>query len=191
MNLKIVKMKFKCIFGIKAPKNETMRSILKKWNDHGTVHDRTRKKSGKVSNQSKETKLDKVREEFTNNPHLSLRRGGQILNIPKTTLHRVLKEDLRLRPYKFMKRHKIPPGSAQKRKSDAMSLLAVFDDNPQILSCLWCTDEAHFELKHSINHQNDRHWSSHQPHAIAEKEAHPQRTTVWAAMSIDSKFHCR
>ncbi|CAK1579984.1 unnamed protein product [Parnassius mnemosyne] len=41
------------------------------------------------------------------------------------------------------------------------------------------SDEAHFHLDGFVNTQNCRIWDSENPHAIHEKQMHPQRVTVW------------
>lgn len=186
-NLKVVGKLFEEEFGISAPKNETMRAIVAKWMDHGTVH-HVKGNCGRPRSQRNEKIIENVRQTFENTPGLSLRRAAQTLQIPKTSLRRILKEDLGLYPYKELHRHHLPVKSVEQRFLMCKEILGAIEANPHILPCFWFSDESHFELEHLRNSQNIRNWCPQQPNVILEKKAHPQRTTVWAAISEKSKW---
>lgn len=186
-DFKVVIGKFELKYGIKAPKKESMVAMLTKWNEHGTVHDRIKGVSGRKCERGEGVEI--VREEIANNPGLSLRRGAQALQISKSSLHRVLKTDLGCRPYKVLKRHHIPQGSSERRVIQSRNMLGAIEEDPSILQKLWFSDEAHFELSHPINKQNDRNWCTTQPYLIVEKPLHAKRTTVWAAVSAKSTLN--
>jgi len=52
-----------------------------------------------------------------------------------------------------------------------------------MLSCLFMSDEAHFDLNGNINKQNCRILSASNPQILHETELHPLRVTVWCAIS--------
>lgn len=185
-NLNAVIPAFESKYGMKAPKKESIMAMIKKWDDHGTVHDRIKGVSGRQVDATTQENVEAVRQEYQGNPQLSLRRGSQALNIPKTSLWRILKKKIEYHPYKVLKRHHIPQRSIEPRINRAKTLLDAIEEIPDILPNIWFTDEAHFELTHVINKQNDRNWCPNQPYIIVENPLHPLRTTVWAAISARS-----
>lgn len=98
-----MKFLFETKFRKKAPKNETIRRIVAKWNTYGTVH-HVKANSGRPKSIRNKSNIDKVRQTFEEEPGLSLRRGAQVLNVPQTSLRRILIEDLRFKPFKVMDR---------------------------------------------------------------------------------------
>lgn len=187
-NIKLVKLFFEREFGVKAPKTETIRAIVTKWKTHGTIH-HVKGKSGRPRSSRNQRNVDRVRETFESNPGLSLRRGAQILEVPQTSLRRILKEDLGFTPYKVLERHHLPEKSIERRVEGSENLLEAIKCNPQMLSNFWFSDEAQFELvQSSKNSQNNRNWCAKPPNIIVERKAHPQKTMVWAAISAKSKF---
>lgn len=184
-NLDIIRAIFTERFGIAAPKNESMKAMVHKWQTFGSVHNRQKGRSGRRTTVSTEENIGLIQREFEENHEQSLRRAHQSLNISKTTIHRVLKKSLKLKPYKTLQRHLIPERSIPRRLIGAKSLLDAITDDPNFIENVWFTDEAHFELSGSVNKQNDRHWYRNQPNIIAEKQAHSVRTTAWAAMNTE------
>ena len=159
--------------------------MVSKWEKHGTVH-HVKGSAGRPTSRRNSENISKVREAFEECPELSLRRGAAVLDIPKTSLQRLLKEDLGFRPYKLIEGHNIPPKSLAERVTDSKELLNAIVSKPQILDNLWFSDEAHFELTPPRNPQNIRNWCAEHPNVVVERIAHPQRTTAWAAISSKS-----
>ncbi len=60
---------------------------------------------------------------------------------------------------------------------------AQLAEKPSMLNEIWFTDECHFWLNGFVNKQNMRLWSDENPHAIHEAQLHPEKITVWVAIS--------
>jgi hypothetical protein len=70
-----------------------------------------------------------------------------------------------------------------RRKSFCEWFLAEVEDHPTLNdSCFW-SDECHVWLDGYVNSQNSRCWAKKNPHVHVERSLHPQRLTVWAAVS--------
>lgn len=180
-NFKLVKELFQREFGICAPKNESIKKMILKWQSHGTVC-HFKGNSGRPKSIRTQTNTERVREVFEKNPRLSVRRASQLLDISKSSIHQILK-DLGFHPYKTVKRHCIPTGKKEQRLIHSREIANMIRNNPALLPRLWFSDEANFQLTHSGNRQNDRNWCSEQPFEIFEKALHPEKTTAWCAIS--------
>lgn len=55
---------------------------------------------------------------------------------------------------------------------------------PEWLSCILWTDEAHFTLNGGVNIQNFRIWSTHNPHEIVQKELPEKKVTTGAVSQV-------
>lgn len=75
-------------------------NALKKWvndfEEKGSVQNTQKRQPKRVRT---EENIEKVRQHFEDHPHDSVRRNG--LNMSKSTVHRILREDLGLHPYKL------------------------------------------------------------------------------------------
>jgi transposase len=81
-----------------------------------------------------EEQLEQVRESFTRSPRKSLRRGARELQIPCSTLQRILRKRLRLYAYKVQLLHEIKANDKPLRFKFATKMLDHIDDDPRFLS---------------------------------------------------------
>ena len=72
-----------------------------------------------------------------------------------------------------------------RRLDFANLILEKIDSNKINIKKMWFSDEAHFHLNGYVNKQNWRHWGTENPHLAVAKPAHPQRVTVWYAVSSE------
>jgi hypothetical protein len=70
----------------------------------------------------------------------------------------------------------------EERVKFARSQLRLLRRDANFFSRILFSDEAHFQLKGEINHQNFRYWSQTNPHWYREMPLHSPRITVWAAI---------
>ncbi|GFT99581.1 hypothetical protein TNCV_114631 [Trichonephila clavipes] len=54
---------------------------------------------------------------------------------------------------------------------------------PKTSPCIVLRDEAHFWLNGYVNKQNCRIWSEANPQVYVETPLHPEKLTVWCALS--------
>lgn len=131
-----------------------------------------------------EEDIQRVKEFFSNNPKCSIRRGAQSLNINRETLRRCLKKVLRLFPYKISTVQVLSETAMQQRRQFSGQLLGLLEGDTVPANKIIFSDEAHFHLDGYVNRQNYRFWGSENPRLVVEKSLHPQRVTVWAAMTV-------
>ena len=89
-------------FGVKeAPSVTSIKKIVQKFEVHGTCHNRNKGNSGRRVSARTELNIDTVRESTVRSPKKSIRRRSSELGLTKSTVQRILKQDLNLYPYKL------------------------------------------------------------------------------------------
>ena len=93
-------------------------------------------------------------------PTYSTRKAAKAIGISHTSVHKVLREDLHLKPYKYKEGHELHAGDPAKRVKFAKWLLSLPKDASKFMIC---TDEAYFYFTKSLNKQNDVMWLESKP----------------------------
>jgi hypothetical protein len=125
------------------------------------------------------------------NPVRSARRMAQDLGINRETVRKVLKEDLKVFPYKMQAAHHLNDKAQSTRLQRCKSLRRRFSTDATHHSILF-TDEKVFTIEQSFNKQNDRIWSpslfSIDPdHRFVRRVQKPASIMVWAGICATGK----
>ncbi|PSN45712.1 hypothetical protein C0J52_19129 [Blattella germanica] len=78
-----------------------------------------------------EMAVDQVRESFTRSPRRSIRQASRELQIPRSTVHKILRKRLHLRAYKLQLLHQLKPDDCRKRASFCNGMIQRIDENPR------------------------------------------------------------
>jgi hypothetical protein len=81
---------FERTFYKKGPTDEAIRELLTKFRRNGSVHDDSRNGRPRKSGE----KMEFVRQTFDEDPQLSTCRASNMLEIPRASIHRILRCDL-------------------------------------------------------------------------------------------------
>ena len=98
-----------------------------------------------------------MREDVTHNQQKSARRCSENLQISKTSLWRILREDLECYPYKIQLVQKIGQNDYEKRLQFERLFIEIIQQEEENYSLLM-TDEAHIHLNGLVNKQSFRYW---------------------------------
>ena len=90
------------------------------------------------------------------NPKMSVRRRSHELGLSMTSVHRILKQDLKLKPYHISVHQGISQTNADQRKAMCTWFLEKLDENGDFLRNVWFSDEAHFYVSGHVNSRNYR-----------------------------------
>lgn len=166
----------------KQPTDKSIRRLVQKFKDRGNLEDNNRERSGRRRTQRTDANIERVAQHFQNNPKCSIRKGAAILNMKKTTVHRIVKENLNLFPYKTQIQLKLTDESKQRRLQFGQQFMTNLLG---ILGSIWFTDESIFTLNPHLNKQNNRTWQTKgdNPCESVTHQYHPQKLMVWAAIS--------
>lgn len=162
-----------------APTSSMITSLVRRFEELGSVADRPGR--GAHRNIRTEDNVEAVQQSVANDPSVSTRRRSGQLGIPRTTLQRILKLDLKMYPYKVQIVQQILPQDPQQRLQYAIRFTQLATQN-DFLNNLLMTDEAHFHLSGYVNKQNCRLWGTENPRAIHQHQSHPIRCTVWCGV---------
>lgn len=139
--------------------------LVRKFEGKGTIND-TRHNSGIGRPRIVRTKenSDAIDGLITETPQKSVRRVLHELNgnINKSSVHRILKFDLKLISYKISVMQHLKETDIISRLEFAHWILSR-PDSENLTDAKWFSDEAHFHFNNVVNKQNFRFWGSENP----------------------------
>lgn len=128
---------------------------------------------------------DVVKSHFEMNPKSSIRDAACALEVSKSSVHRIIREDLKFYPYRIHKVHNLTTAHKDQRVKFCEWLLAQPDDFVQ--NVIW-SDEKWFFKKTPSNTKNERIWSLVQPHEYEEQqEQGGEKVMAWVGV-IDGRI---
>ncbi|VDP09769.1 unnamed protein product [Heligmosomoides polygyrus] len=154
----------------------------------GTVQDlpRTGRPLSATTQQLKNT----VRLRVTRNPARSVRKLAKDLHVSRTTMQRLIKNKLHLRPYKYKKKTgaQQPAEGVEEEKCIALLERVARDEH---LSTVF-SDEKLFTVERAYNHQNMRILAGSSKEAdsigrVVSRNTQPAPVMVWAGVSATGR----
>ncbi|GFX61598.1 transposable element tc3 transposase [Trichonephila clavipes] len=113
----------------------------------------------------------------------SVRHVAEALNLPRSTVQKIMRNILRYYPYKLQFVEELLPHDFETRHLFSLQFLARLEVDPEwSWNILW-TDEAHFHLDGSVNTHNCRIWETDNPHSTLRVPLHSPKVTVWCGFS--------
>lgn len=155
--------------------------IVKRFEQSGSVIDRRRSNAGRPKSVRTSESIEQLRTVIEETPQRSVRRGlGDITsNASATCVYRMLRFDLKLKPYTISIMQHLKPSDIDSR----LAFATWMKDRPDIADNTWFSDEAHFYLNAQVNKRNCRFWGTEKPNIYTERSLHSEKVTVWAALS--------
>ncbi|GFU79343.1 uncharacterized protein TNCV_2138661 [Trichonephila clavipes] len=138
-----------------------------------------------VSTEATEKVALQVEEDKSSNvlASTSVRRVEEALDLPHSTVQKIMRNILRYHPYKLQFVQELLPHDFETRHLFSLHFLARLEVDPEWpWNILW-TDEAHFHLDGSVNTHNCRIWETYNPHYTLRVPLHSPKVTVWCGFS--------
>ena len=108
---------------------------------------------------------------------------AQELKLSRSTIWRVMTNDLMLFPYKISTNHALK----EQDKEKCIVVWEWFNDQleqtPSWLNHIWFSDEAHFHLNGAVNNHNNIFWGEQAPEEISEKQLKGVKVTAFIAFN--------
>lgn len=165
----------------KCPSKPTIYSLVNAFETFGSVADRP--KSGRPRSARMFENIVKTHESVDVNESTSIRHRAQELNLSRSSLSRIMHDDLHLKAYKITLVQQLKESDHQCRRNYCNWLLNRSVGDPDFWQKIIMTDEAHFHLSESvINRQNCRIWATEQPCVLKEEPLHSPKVTVWCGI---------
>ena len=139
--------------------------------------------SGRLCSCQSEENIEAIKELYEDEPDMSIRKAASETGIDKEGVRRILKFDLKIKPYKVPRVQPLKEEDLGKRVEACQALLDLLDDKPDALEDIMMTDESIFTLDNTISPQNKRHWSKTRPSRVQQQPLQPSRVHVWCEMT--------
>ena len=172
-----IQHKFWTGFSKQPPGRRTTQKWHAKFKEEGCLC--SRKKT--APSPSTET-IERVRNIFQRSPRKSIRRTSLELQMPSTTVWRVVREYLHMIPYKLHLLQHLKDTDKSTGEDFYTQMLVMLEedafDNRLVLS-----DEATFHVIGKVNKHNTRKWGTKHPHAIQEHARDSPKVNVFCTIS--------
>lgn len=178
---KLFRDKFGRKKGGELPSRHLITFLHKKFKKEGTVLPSKRNLPGGYRVENKEEKKRQVENYFSTNPGSSTRKGATALGMSRETVRLYLKKNLKLKPYKIQRLHKLYATDPAKRVDFARRMKEYDED---FTKDIFFSDESTFSMSGRVNTHNVRIWGSERPHdAFYEFERNAPKVNVYCAMN--------
>jgi len=141
------------------PSLTALRNLIDKFENEYTIQDlpRTRPHTA-TSEDNQELVLASV----AANPHMSLNKIAQEVQISPRSVGRILRQN-RFHPYKVQILHKLNDDDPDRRLQFCEEMISRIDANPDFIRNICFSDEATFFVNGEVNRHNMRFWSQENP----------------------------
>uniref|UniRef100_A0AC35TPM9 DDE_3 domain-containing protein n=1 Tax=Rhabditophanes sp. KR3021 TaxID=114890 RepID=A0AC35TPM9_9BILA len=123
-----------------------------------------------------------IKSRLKRNGKQSLRKVAKSLKVHRETVRKIVKKDLKLKPYKLQKVQKLDEKNRATRLERCKILKKRFSKISK-LKIVW-TDEKLFTIEQAFNKQNDRIWAEkiEDNNRYVERRQKPKSVMVWAGV---------
>lgn len=180
----LVRRTFRTKYNIDPPDPKSIRRWFKKFQETGSV------KKGKTSGRPKtsEEQVERIRVAFTEDSRKSTRRASRELAIPHTTVWRMLRRRLHMKPYRLSLVQALTNDDKRKRMEFCSLMMENMDEDDTFTSRLVFSDEATFHLSGKVNRHNVRIWGANNPHEMVEHHRDSPKVNVFCAVSQNQVY---
>jgi hypothetical protein len=148
-----------CAFHVEPPSRVSIYAWCKKFEQKGCI---CKGKSPGRSSVS-DAAVDRVRACFQHSPQKSTHRASRELQLPRTTVPKILLERLLMKPYKLQLVQALKPDLAL-RYELCREILARIENDNDLPAKFVSSDEATFHINGKVNRHNVRVWGTKTPH---------------------------
>lgn len=161
---------------------------IKRYNDTGSIAKRYNGGPKRVARSPEMVR--KVKKRIDRNPKQTAQSLAKDLQISSSSVRRILKIDLQLKPYKIQMVQDLTPAQKKVRldRSRVLKSLAARGELPNIVF----SDEKVFTIQQFVNKQNDRVWlrgksPDNLDQRVATRKQAPASVMVWAAVTEEGR----
>ncbi|GBM55079.1 hypothetical protein AVEN_145140-1 [Araneus ventricosus] len=129
-----------------------------------------------------EATVELVRQSFQRSPTKSTRQASCELQIPHTSLVRILHKRLRLHAYEVQIVQDLEANDCPRRAEFAIEILNRIDVENDFLNRICFSDESTFHVSGMVNRHNVRIWRSKNPHVSAQLQRDSPKVNVWCGL---------
>lgn len=164
-----------------------LRNLINKFEITGSVLDAKREGRPSVPEDEVAEVLHVAQELSEQSPHgtSSVRNVGRQLQLPTSTVWKIMRTTLKLFPYKMHRVQELKPPDLVARYNFSLHCVAESHLNDEWIRNVLFTNEAHFYLNGFVNNKNCVIWDDTNPHAILPQPLHSPKLTVWCGFTAN------
>ena len=160
----------------------TVRKTVQRFHETGGVKDRPR--CGRPKSATNYENSLHVMQTVVENPHSTLRKMEQALDISARSVKRILNEN-KYHPYKIHLTHQLMEDDADRRNEFCEQMMQFYSRDNTFFNRIIFSDEATFHLTGEVNRHNCRYWSDENPHWMRQLHTqYPQKINLWAGFCV-------
>ena len=164
----------------------TVRDTIRRFEETGGFQDRPGR--GRKKSESTIKACKTIKTKLRTNPKWSARKLSKAVATSRSTVRRILKNDLGLSSYKFRRAQLLSVAAKAIRLTRARALKARFAAGRH--RSILFSDEKVFTIQQAHNAQNDRIWAAEAPlpgKRVVSRVQFPKSLMVWAGVTFDGK----
>ena len=165
----------------------TIGAVFRKWKKNGTIRNLHKGNSGRHRSATANENVQ-IAEAHLNDQNVSLRKLSAATQISRSSLHRILRTNLQLKPYKIQESQELKPGDCKARLNFCKKIKQLIESGEIDVSEIIFSDESHVYLKSSPNKQNVRQWLAEKPKTRSPVPLHSAKVTVWCGFNSTKIF---
>ena len=136
--------------------------------------------------QTSKEKIESVQVAYTRSPRTSICRASTQLQIPHSTIHKLLHRNLQLYAYKVQLLQASTPEDKSEQKEFAVTMLDRLDSVPGFLKCVHFSNESMFHFNFWITKENNlRIWGLKNLYDIHKFERGSTKLNMWCGIMHD------
>lgn len=162
------------------PSGTTIKTIYNKFLETGSVNDKSRSGRPSLRNEM----ICAIKEELDSDPSQSTRIIAAVVGASHTFVHKVMREDIGLYPYKVQYHQMLYEEDFANRAECCKDILEVHAKCNHFLEFLLTSDEATFHVNGQVNRHNCRIWGLQKPEAILNKSLCSPKVNVWIGLGM-------
>ena len=136
----------------KEPESQ-LRKLVAKFERTGSVANDV-SNYGRLRSAKTEESITTIKNTITEFPTTSQRRLSAKTNIPESTIQRILKKDLHLKPFIPGLIHQLIEDDFDRQVQFCEELIALNAEDPNFVDNIWWSDESTFKLSGVVNRHN-------------------------------------
>ena len=165
--------------GSSVPNRTTIWRLVKRFEEFGTVADKPR--SGRPKTSMTEENLQTLAQTFVENSNQSAKRVSLQLQIPRTSLRRLMKS-LKLHVYRPRLFQALNEDDFDRRMEFAEWFQVMSEADPNFSRSILWTDEATFKTNGLVNRHNCVYYDFENPNIVVTQELNAPGVCVWGGI---------
>ena len=160
---------------------DTIKSCHQKLMTTGSIADMQRRGRNSVTSQI--PTVEAVKSAFSEDASKSVRGVARDLDMSYSSVRKVLKTELKWRPWKPHYVQALYPDDLDRREEFAVHMLQWHEIWHELFDNILWSDEAVFHIDGFVNRHNSHYWAEKDPLMTVEKEQGKSKVTVWCGMT--------